>query len=211
LNCPATLLSFGEFALTAKRGRRRPRFGGRPLMGPVRIGCVLAGRTQTRRNELGLSRTLTQRGRRSRDDGVSMSERALVLVANRLIAPTSEHGLARWLETDFVCDGKGRRFVAAWRDEVERKASRTPRVHVAPRQLQQCYRTLDQLLERKTKIEQDLYLTLRNLFSLKVDVVFYALSDQVKRFFETLADLSTSVLTLSTNSAASVAVVGAES
>jgi hypothetical protein len=42
-------------------------------------------------------------------------------------------------------------------------------------------------------------------------MVFYALSDQVKRFFETLADLSTSVLTLSTNSAASVAVVGAES
>jgi hypothetical protein len=30
----------------------------------------------------------------------------------------------------------GRRFVAAWRDDVERKASRTPRVRVAPRQLQ---------------------------------------------------------------------------
>jgi transposase len=132
-------------------------------------------------NELGLSRTLTQLGRRSRDDGVSISERALVLVANRLIAPTSEHGLARWLETDFVCDSKGRRFVAAWRDEVERKASRTPRVHVAPRQLQQWYRTLDQLLEGKTKIEQDLYLTLRNLFSLKVDVVFY---DLTSTFFE---------------------------
>jgi hypothetical protein len=53
-------------------------------------------------NELGLSHTLTQLGRRSRDDGVSISERALVLVANRLIAPTSEHGLARWLETERV-------------------------------------------------------------------------------------------------------------
>jgi hypothetical protein len=32
----------------------------------------------------------------SRDDGVSIGERALILVANRLIAPTSEHGLARY-------------------------------------------------------------------------------------------------------------------
>jgi hypothetical protein len=33
-----------------------------------------------------------------------------------LTAPGSEHGLARWLETDFICDRDGRRFVAAWRD-----------------------------------------------------------------------------------------------
>ena len=37
-------------------------------------------------------------------------ERALVLVANRLTAPTSEHGLARWLETDFVRLDAGRRL-----------------------------------------------------------------------------------------------------
>ena len=60
-------------------------------------------------NELGLARTLTQLGGRSRD-GVSLSERALVLVANRLTAPTSEHGLARWLETDFVRLDAGRRL-----------------------------------------------------------------------------------------------------
>jgi transposase len=132
-------------------------------------------------NELRLSHPLAQPAQRGRDDGVSISERALVLVANRLIAPTSEHGLARWLETDFVCDDMGRRFVAAWRDDVERKASRTPRVRVAPRQLQQWYRTLDQLVQRKTQIEQDLYLTLRDLFSLNVDVVFY---DLTSTYFE---------------------------
>ena len=33
------------------------------------------------------------------------------LIANRLIRPSSEHGLAGWLETDFVCDRQGRRFV----------------------------------------------------------------------------------------------------
>jgi len=131
-------------------------------------------------NELGLARTLTQLGGRSRD-GVSLSERALVLVANRLTAPTSEHGLARWLETDFVCDGKGRRFLPAWRDERERKTSTTPRVRVEARQLQQWYRSLDQLLERKTTIERELYLTLRDLFSLKVDVVFY---DLTSTYFE---------------------------
>jgi hypothetical protein len=55
--------------------------------------------------------------------------------------------LARWLETDFVCDRHGRRWLAEWRDDAERIASRTPRVRIALRQLKQWYRTLDQLLE----------------------------------------------------------------
>src|SRR5271165_2910833 len=139
-------------------------------------GPMLAARSLW--NELGLSNVLTQVGGRGRDDGLSLSERALVLVANRLIAPSSEHGLARWLETDFVCDRKGRRLVAAWRDDSERKTSRAPRVRVEPRQW---YRTLDQLLGRKAKIERELYLTLRDLFSLKVDVVFY---DLTSTYFE---------------------------
>ena len=36
------------------------------------------------------------------------ADRAFVLIANRLIGPASEHGLAGWLETDFVCDRRGR-------------------------------------------------------------------------------------------------------
>ena len=63
------------------------------------------------------------------------SERELVLVANRWRTVASS-ALAQWLETDFVCDRHGRRWIAAWRDEAERKASRTPRVRVAGRQLQ---------------------------------------------------------------------------
>src|SRR5262245_33043632 len=46
--------------------------------------------------------------------GASFSDRAFVLLANRLIQPSSEHGLARWLETDFVCDRRGRRFRPHW-------------------------------------------------------------------------------------------------
>jgi hypothetical protein len=83
----------------------------------------------------------------------TLSDRALVLVANRLTSPCSEHGLARWLETDFVCDRQGRRWVADWREDAEREASRTPRVRVEMRQLKGWYRTLDELLEHKLQIE----------------------------------------------------------
>jgi len=131
--------------------------------------------------ELGLAATLDRLSKPGRRDTSRLSDRALVLVVNRLTAPGSEHGLARWLETDFVCDRAGRRWVAQWRDEAARKASRTPRVQVESRQLKQWYRTLDQLLERKAEIERALYLRLRDLFSLQIDVVFY---DLTSTYFE---------------------------
>jgi transposase len=142
-------------------------------------GPMLVARTLWR--ELGLDQVLATQGGRSRADGVALAERALVLVANRLCAPSSEHGLARWLETDFVCDRQGRRWLPAWRDDAERRASRRPRVRVAWRQLTQWYRTLDQLHARQAPIEQALYLRLRDLFSLKVDLVFY---DLTSTYFE---------------------------
>ena len=142
-------------------------------------GPMLVARTVW--HELGLDTLLTAQGGRSPADGRALAERALVLVANRLCAPTSEHGLARWLETDFVCDRQGRRWVPVWRDDAERRASRQPRVRVAFRQLKQWYRTLDQLRARQGAIEQALYLRLRDLFSLKVDLVFY---DLTSTYFE---------------------------
>ena len=78
-----------------------------------------------------------------------LSDRLLVLVANRLTAPASEHGLADWLRTYFACDSQGRQFVPA-----ERKASKTPRVRVQAFQLQRWYRTLDHLLPLKNRIEE---------------------------------------------------------
>jgi transposase len=131
--------------------------------------------------ELGLEATLDRLTRAGRREIAPASDRALVLVANRLTMPTSEHGLARWLETDFVCDRTGRQWVPAWRDDGERMMSRTPRVRVAARQLQQWYRTLDQLLEHRQEIEHALFLTLRDLFSLRVDMVFY---DLTSTYFE---------------------------
>jgi hypothetical protein len=129
-------------------------------------GPMLAARHLWR--ELSLETTLDRLVRRSRGDTAPpLSDRALVLVVNRLTAPGSEHGLASWLETDFVCDRDGRRWVPAWRDDRQRAASKTPRVRVEMRQLKQWYRTLDQLLAHKSEIEHALYLTLRDLFSLE--------------------------------------------
>lgn len=155
-----------------------------PSEGVVAVGAWDWGATLAARrlwSDFGLDRELTQLGGRGRDDGIAFSDRAFVLVANRLVSPESEHGLARWLETDFVCDRHGQRWVPEWRDDAERKASRSPRVRVTARQLQHWYRTLDQLLSRKAEIEHALYLRLRDLFSLQIDVVFY---DLTSTYFE---------------------------
>ena len=44
----------------------------------------------------------------------NLSDRTLVLVANRLTAPASAPALADWLRTYFACDSQGRRFAPAW-------------------------------------------------------------------------------------------------
>jgi transposase len=121
--------------------------------------------------QLGLWSILDQKLGRAKD--VPFADRAFVLVANRLIAPASEHGLAGWLETDFVCDRKGRRFIPHWHQRR--------RVRVHPRQLDAWYRTLDQLHAAKDQIEVALYHRLRDLFSLKPDLVLY---DITSTYFE---------------------------
>jgi len=105
--------------------------------------------------------------------GVPFADRAFVLIANRLIRPSSEHGLAGWLETDFVCDRQGRRFVPRWHQHK--------RVRVHFQQLEAWYRTLDQLVAAKEEIELALYHRLRDLFSLKPDLVLY---DITSTYFE---------------------------
>lgn len=104
---------------------------------------------------------------------VPFADRALVLIANRLVRPKSEHGLAGWLETDLVCDRRGRRFVPRWK--------KSGRVQVNHRQLQSWYRTLDRLVEAKPEIERQLYVRLRDLFSLQPDLVLY---DVTSTYFE---------------------------
>jgi transposase len=122
-------------------------------------------------DQLGLRDILDQHLGRAK--GVPFADRAFALVANRLIAPASEHGPAGWLETDFVCDRTGRRFLPHWH--------RRRRVRVHPRQLDAWYRTLDQLIQAKDRIEVALYHRRRDLFSLKPDRVRY---DITSTYFE---------------------------
>jgi len=105
--------------------------------------------------------------------GEPLSERVFPLLANRLSRPGSEHALAQWLEDFYVCDPQGRRWVPAW------KQSR--RVKVGFDQLKLWYRSLDDLLVEKPRIEKEVYLELRNLFSLQPDLAFY---DITSTYFE---------------------------
>lgn len=121
--------------------------------------------------------SLTKKG----NDGAVIADQALALVTNRLCEPTSEHGMARWLETDFVCDRNGNRWLPEWREDKERLESKRPRVRVKDSQLRRWYGTLDRLITHKKEIEKQLFLGLRNLFSLNVDMVFY---DLTSTYFE---------------------------
>jgi transposase len=127
--------------------------------------------------QLGLSQIFDQfLGQpRQRDDAlrVPYADRLFVLIANRLIRPASEHGLARWLDNDFVCDRLGRRFVPHWHQRG--------RVQVDSRQLQTWYRTLDRLVAAKNHLEVALYGRLRDLFSLQPELVLY---DITSTYFE---------------------------
>ena len=58
----------------------------------------------------------------------NLSDRVLVLVANRLTAPASEHALADWLRTYFACDSQGR-LAPAYLSDAQR-AAQNPRVGV---------------------------------------------------------------------------------
>jgi transposase len=109
--------------------------------------------------------------------GPAIEETAFVLAASSLVNPSSEHGLAWWLDKSYVCDSRGKRFLPEWRDQV----TKDDRVRVKWEQLKLWYRSLDRLLKAKDAIEKDIYLELRDLFGLKVDIVFY---DITSLYFE---------------------------
>jgi len=103
-----------------------------------------------------------------------ITQTSFVLVANRLCEPASEHGLARWLEHTFVCDSQGHRWQPDWLPTE--RITKSKRVKVQQRQLNYWYRSLDALLSAKEQIEQALYHQVRDLFSVKVDMVLYDLT-----------------------------------
>ncbi len=158
------------------QGERAPRPARQPdTVQPEEATCwgpMLVARTLWR--ELGLDAILDAcEGRRRRQDTLPLADRALVLVAQRLCDPQSEHRLAAWLETDFVCDRRGRRCLPQWKTQG--------RVRVDLTWLQRWYRTLDEVLPHKARVEVELFARLRDLFALEVELVFY---DLTSTYFE---------------------------
>jgi len=155
------------------------KYARRPFVRDDQIGCrqalpwgpVLLARHLWNQMQLGEIIGKLCRSRRYKFDA---AETAFVLVANRLCEPGSEHGLARWLEHTFVCDAKGKRWMPDWLPA--RQITKQQRVKVKHEQLNQWYRTLDVLLSVKERIEEALYMRVRDLFSVKVDLVFYDLT-----------------------------------
>lgn len=133
-------------------------------------GPILVARHLFEKLSLG---TILDAGRKSVRHGEPLSERVFALLANRLTRPGSEHALAQWLEDFYVCTAQGGRWMPVW------KQSR--RVKVDFEQLKLWYKTLDDLLAEKKRIEKQVYLELRNLFSLQPDLVFY---DITSTYFE---------------------------
>ena len=170
------LAPHAEALLRILKGEKKPRATGSnaDAVGAWDWGVMLVARHFWK--ELGVEGIIDSVG-----EGEQLADRALALVSNRLCEPTSEHGMARWLETDFVCARSGQRWLPEWREDAERLASKRPRVRVKDRQLRQWYRTLDRLVVHKKLVEKELFLRLRNLFSLKVDLVFY---DLTSTYFE---------------------------
>jgi transposase len=169
------LVSLLPQLVRALRGETSPRVASMPALEHVEVleaatwGPVLVIRALF--DQLGLWPIFDELlGQRNQEP---IADRAFVLIANRLIHPSSEHGLARWLETDFVCDRRGRRFVPKWRTHG--------RVKVDFGQLEEWYRTLDRLIAAKQRLEVQLYYRLRDLFSLRPDLVLY---DITSTYFE---------------------------
>jgi len=103
----------------------------------------------------------------------NLEEKIFLLVANRLHDPKQEHGMARWLEKMYAFY-RGKRVLPEWIPED--KVTEDKRVKVAWSQLKEWYKAGDILFSHKKEIEREIYLKLRDLFSIKVDLVFYDLT-----------------------------------
>jgi transposase len=105
-----------------------------------------------------------------------------MMVTNKLSDPTSKLGILEWL--------KGVWWPNHGFDPHLFKESLAPEEQekLLKKEVMKFYRALDHLLKLKKPLEKHLYLRLRDLFSLKVDLVFY---DVTSSYFEGEPELET--------------------
>lgn len=145
---------------------------GTPIWGPILIARALW-------EKVGLDKVIEQLTKKDNIEE-DIKEKIFLLVANRLHEPTSEHGLARWLDKVYGCY-RGDRIKPKWQDED--KITDKRRVRVKWEQLKKWYKAGDYVYSYKEKIQKYLYLRFRNLFSLSVDLIFY---DTTSTYFEVM-------------------------
>jgi len=98
-----------------------------------------------------------------------------MMVINKLSDPTSKLGIFRWLSSVYWPDHGFDDTV------VSEELGKEEGLKVLKREVMKFYRAMDYLLGLKEKLERHLYFKLRDLFSLKVDLVFY---DLTSSYFE---------------------------
>ncbi|GFP25945.1 hypothetical protein HKBW3S25_01431, partial [Candidatus Hakubella thermalkaliphila] len=98
-----------------------------------------------------------------------------MMVTNKLSDPTSKLGILEWLKGVWWPDHgfAPQLFNESLAPEEQEK--------LLKKEVMKFYRALDHLLKMKKPLEKHLYLRLRDLFSLKVDLVFY---DVTSSYFE---------------------------
>lgn len=98
-----------------------------------------------------------------------------MMVTNKLSDPRSKLGIFEWLKGVWW---PGHGFPSRLFDET---LSSDEYERIAKVEVMKFYRALDYLLKMKVELEKHLYCELRNLFSMKVDLVFY---DVTSSYFE---------------------------
>lgn len=145
---------------------------GTPIWGPILVARCLW-------DKIGMKDIMSYvfDGTKKRDDA---EEKIFLLVANRLHEPSSEHGLGRWLDKMYACY-RGDRVMPVWIPQD--KITKERRVRLEWSFLRKWYIAGDILYSAKTEIETRLYYKMRDIFSMKVDLVFY---DITSTYFEVM-------------------------
>jgi transposase len=98
-----------------------------------------------------------------------------MMVVNKLSDPESKLGIFRWLTKVWWPD-------SGFPEELHNESLRPEeQKELAQKEVMKLYRAMDEMIEKKEELERHIYHKLRDLFSIKVDIIFY---DLTSSYFE---------------------------